>query len=81
MWKNGYIRDYDDFTFIAAAVAEDLARQNIRYVEAFHSPGDFHMLFGLDVARITEAIPKCSTRHSKRSTSLSSPGSASPSPM
>lgn len=56
MWKNGFIREYDDFTFIAAAVAEDLARQNVRYVEAFHSPGDFHMQHGLDVARITEAV-------------------------
>lgn len=56
MWKNGYLREYDDFTFIASAVAQDLARQNIRYVEAFHSPGDFHMLHGLDVARITEAV-------------------------
>ena len=56
MWKNGFLREYEDFTFIAAAVAEDLARQNIRYVEAFHSPGDFHMLHGLDVARITDAV-------------------------
>ena len=56
MWKNGFIREYDDFTFIASAVAADLAAQNIRYVEAFHSPGDFHMIHGLDVARISEAI-------------------------
>ena len=56
MWKNGFIREYDDFTFIASAVAADLAAQNIRYVEAFHSPGDFHMIHGLDVARITEAV-------------------------
>lgn len=63
MWKNGYIREYDDFTFIAAAVAEDLARQNIRYVEAFHSPGDFHMLHGLDVARITEAVRRGLDEH------------------
>lgn len=56
MWKNGFIREYEDFTFIAAAVAEDLARQNVRYAEVFHSPGDFHRLHGLDVARITEAV-------------------------
>ena len=56
MWKNGFIREYDDFTFIASAVAADLAAQNIRYVEAFHSPGDFQMIHGLDVARITEAV-------------------------
>ena len=63
MWKNGYIREYDDFRFIASAVAEDLARQNIRYVEAFHSPGDFHMLHGLDVARITEAVRRGLDEH------------------
>jgi adenosine deaminase len=56
MWKNGFIREYDDFTFIAAAVARDLASQNVRYVEAFHSPGDFAMLHGLEPARITEAV-------------------------
>ncbi|MGH9335654.1 MAG: adenosine deaminase, partial [Vicinamibacteria bacterium] len=58
MWKNGFIREYEDFTFIAAAVAADLADQNLRYVEAFHSPGDFAMLHGLEVARITEAVRK-----------------------
>jgi adenosine deaminase len=56
MWKNGFIREYEDFTFLAAAVARDLADQNIRYVEAFHSPGDFAVLHGLEVARITEAV-------------------------
>ncbi len=56
MWKNGFIREYEDFTFIASAVARDLAEQNIRYVEAFHSPGDFAVLHGLDVARVTEAV-------------------------
>lgn len=56
--KNGFIREYDDFTFLASAVARDLAAQNVRYVEAFHSPGDFHMLHGLEVPRITEAVRK-----------------------
>ncbi len=56
MWKNGFLREYEDFTFIAAAVARDLADQNIRYVEAFHSPGDFAVLHGLEVARVTEAV-------------------------
>jgi adenosine deaminase len=58
MWKNGFLREYEDFSFIAFEVATDLARQNVRYVEAFHSPGDFAMLHGLDVARITEAVRK-----------------------
>jgi len=56
MWKNGFIREYEDFTFIASAVARDLADQNVRYVEAFHSPGDFAVLHGLEVARVTEAV-------------------------
>ena len=56
MWKNGFIREYEDFTFIAAAVARDLADQNVLYAEAFHSPGDFAVLHGLEVARVTEAV-------------------------
>jgi adenosine deaminase len=58
MWKNGFLREYEDFTFIASAVARDLADQNVRYVEAFHSPGDFSMLHGLEVARVTEAVQR-----------------------
>ncbi len=41
VWKNGFLREYDDFTFIASRVAADLAAQNIVYAEAFYSPGDF----------------------------------------
>ena len=41
IWKNGFIRSYDDFSFIAEAVARDLARQNIRYAEVFFSPTRF----------------------------------------
>jgi len=54
-WKNGYLREYEDFKYIAVAVAEDLSRQNIRYVEAFYSPGDFAH-HGLEAQRLTEAI-------------------------
>ena len=42
-------------SFVASAVAEDLRRQNIRYVEAFFSPADFADQ-GLEVQRITEAV-------------------------
>jgi adenosine deaminase len=35
VWKNGFLREYEDFTLIAEAVARDLAGQNIRYAEAF----------------------------------------------
>jgi adenosine deaminase len=54
-WKNGFLREYDDFIYIGAAVAEDLALQNIRYAEAFYSPGDFAD-HGLEASRLTEAI-------------------------
>jgi adenosine deaminase len=37
-WKNGFLREYDDFTLVAEAVARDLAAQRIRYAEAFFSP-------------------------------------------
>ncbi len=56
-WKNGFLREYDDFTFVADKVAEDLARQGIRYLEAFYSPPDFARQ-GLEVQGITEALRK-----------------------
>lgn len=55
VWKNGFLRTYEDFTFIAEAVARDLAAQNVRYVEAFYSPGDFAR-HGLETGRLTAAI-------------------------
>jgi adenosine deaminase len=55
IWKNGFLREYDDFTFFASQIAADLAHQNIRYVEAFYTPGDFAQ-HGLEPQRITEAI-------------------------
>lgn len=41
VWKNRFLREYEDFAFIAEAVARDLAAQNVRYAEAFCSPPDF----------------------------------------
>ena len=41
VWKNQYLREYDDFTFIAEAVARELVSQNVRYAEVFFSPADF----------------------------------------
>ncbi|MBN1890413.1 MAG: adenosine deaminase [Thermoflexales bacterium] len=55
VWKNNFLREYEDFTFIADAVARDLASQNIRYVEAFFSPGDFAR-HGLKPQRLAEAV-------------------------
>ncbi len=55
LWKNEFLREYEDFTWIAEAVARDLARQNVRYLEAFYSPPDFAH-HGLETQRLTEAI-------------------------
>jgi adenosine deaminase len=55
IWKNSFLREYEDFTLFAEAVARDLASQNIRYVEAFYSPPDFSRR-GLHLQRMTEAI-------------------------
>ena len=41
IWKNQFLREYEDFIFIAEAVAQDLADQNIYYAEVFYSPPDF----------------------------------------
>jgi adenosine deaminase len=63
-WKNGYLREYDDFTFVASCVAADLASQGIVYVEAFFSPGDFAR-HGLRPQRLAEAIRKGLDEHAE----------------
>lgn len=55
VWQTRFVREYEDFTFIAEAVARSLAAQNIRYVEAFCSPSDFRK-HGLAVPSIIAAI-------------------------
>lgn len=55
LWKNGYLRDYDDFTFIAEAMARALLEQNIRYAETFFSPSRFAAA-GLTPQGLAEAI-------------------------
>jgi adenosine deaminase len=55
VWKNGLLRELDDFAFIAEAVARDLRAQNVLYAEPFYSPPDFAKR-GLAVAGITEAV-------------------------
>jgi adenosine deaminase len=56
-WKNQYLREYEDFTFIAELTARDLAAQNIHYVELFFSPSLF-VRSGLGVQEITHAVRK-----------------------
>ena len=55
VWKNQFLREYEDFTFIAEAVARDLASQNIRYAETFFAPSDFAR-HGLETQKLAEAI-------------------------
>jgi adenosine deaminase len=55
MWKNQFLRELEDFSFAAEAVARDLAAQNILYVEAFYSPPDFAR-YGLSPQGLTAAI-------------------------
>ncbi len=55
IWKNQFIREYEDFTFIAEAVANNLANQNIYYAEIFFSPPDFFR-HGLKTQSIATAI-------------------------
>ena len=55
VWKNRFLREYDDFTLAAEAVAHDLAAQRIRYAEVFFSPGDFAS-HGLAVQPLAAAI-------------------------
>jgi adenosine deaminase len=57
LWKNQFLREYEDFTFIAEAVARDLVQQNVRYAEVFYSPPDFAR-YGLKTQELTEAIRK-----------------------
>jgi len=55
IWKNRFLREYEDFAFIAEQVACDLLDQNILYVEAHYSPSGF-LEQGLEIQEITRAI-------------------------
>jgi adenosine deaminase len=55
VWKNGFLREYEDFERVAEAVARHWAAQRIVYVEAFYSPRDFAR-HGLTAQRLTESI-------------------------
>jgi adenosine deaminase len=56
LWKNTFIREYDDFTFLSSAVFKDLVKQNIKYAEIFISPSEFRNT--LETQKIIEAISK-----------------------
>jgi adenosine deaminase len=55
VWKNGFLRELEDFTHIAEAVALHLREQRILYAEAFYSPPDFAR-HGLGTQDLTTAI-------------------------
>ena len=55
VWKNRFLREYDDFMFIAEAVAKNLVHQNVKYAEMFYTPSDFFR-HGLEVQKLTAAI-------------------------
>ncbi len=54
-WKNRFLREYEDFAFIAERVAVDLAAQNVRYAEVFFSPPDFER-YGLEAQDLAAEI-------------------------
>jgi adenosine deaminase len=55
IWKNKFLREYEDFTFISEHVARDLASQNIKYAEIFVSPSAFKQ-YGLDTREIMQSV-------------------------
>jgi adenosine deaminase len=55
LWKNRFMREYEDFTYIAELTAQDLAKQGIRYAEVFFSPSPF-VRCGLAVQELTQAV-------------------------
>jgi adenosine deaminase len=55
IWKNGFLREYEDFIFVAEAVARDLVAQRISYAEVFFSPPDFSH-HGLETQGLAHAI-------------------------
>ena len=58
-----YLRDYEDYQYVASAVAADLARQHIIYAEVLYSPSRDSAKH-LDPQLITEAIRRGFGEHS-----------------
>jgi len=54
IWKNQFIREYEDFRLISEATFKDLVRQNVKYAEIFISPSLFKQK--LATQKIVEAI-------------------------
>ncbi len=56
-WKNTFIKEERDFEEITYEVLRNLSEQNVKYVEAFYSPGDFWKQ-ELSIQGITEYVIK-----------------------
>jgi adenosine deaminase len=54
-WKNTFLREYEDFSFIATEVIKDLIKQNHKYVEFFFTPLD-HVENGIEPQRLLESL-------------------------
>jgi adenosine deaminase len=54
-WKDTFITSEQDFEDIAYSVLRDLSAQNVKYVEAFYSPGSYREQ-KLDIQGITECL-------------------------
>ncbi|MCK4530082.1 MAG: adenosine deaminase [Candidatus Marinimicrobia bacterium] len=57
-WKNNFLREYEDFAYIAELTARDMNEQNIRYAEMFFSPSIFTGKGKLNVQDLTDAVRK-----------------------
>lgn len=57
IWKNTFIKEEKDFEEIAYQVLRSLSKQNVKYIEAFYSPGDYWRQ-GLSTQKITEYLIK-----------------------
>ena len=55
IWKNGFLRELDDFALIAEHCARALVTDSVLYAEMFYSPSPF-VARGLPVDRVTEAV-------------------------
>ena len=55
IWKNTYLREYEDFRLIARPLSRELAAKGIRYAELSFSPGDFQRQ-GLHLQPLAKAI-------------------------
>ena len=55
IWKNSFLREYEDFSFIAEMTALEMAEQNIVYAEMFYSPSIFARR-GLGIQESTRAV-------------------------